>query len=160
MAEETMDRSFTSDHGDLLGAHGGLQQKWYNAFDEAIRVPMIVKGPGVASLAGGVSVPTSHIDLVPTLLGLRRHRRRSRLCRGVGPPRRGSPLPGRDLSSVITGSATFSDAPEAVYFLTEDDITSGLTQSNVISGESFESVAPPGKIESVIATLATGRGRR
>ena len=32
---------FTSDHGDLMGAHGGLQQKWHNAFDEAIRVPLL-----------------------------------------------------------------------------------------------------------------------
>ena len=23
----------TSDHGDLVGAHGGLMQKWYNAYD-------------------------------------------------------------------------------------------------------------------------------
>ena len=30
---------FTSDHGDLLGAHGGLLQKWHNAFDECTRVP-------------------------------------------------------------------------------------------------------------------------
>ena len=61
---------FTSDHGDLAGAHGGLVQKWYNAFDEAIRVPLIVKGPGVAPTEAGVTMATSHVDLVPTLLGL------------------------------------------------------------------------------------------
>ena len=34
----------TSDHGDLLGAHGGLHQKWFNLYDEATRVPFeIVK---------------------------------------------------------------------------------------------------------------------
>ena len=44
MADDTI-VVFTSDHGDLLGAHGGLQQKWYNAYDEAIRVPMLVSGP-------------------------------------------------------------------------------------------------------------------
>ena len=38
MAEDTV-VVFTSDHGDLLGAHGGLIQKWCNAFDEATRVP-------------------------------------------------------------------------------------------------------------------------
>ena len=31
----------TSDHGDLLGAHGGLHQKWFNLYDEATRVPFI-----------------------------------------------------------------------------------------------------------------------
>ena len=56
---------FTSDHGDLLGAHGGMKKKWYNAFDEAIRVPLFVKGPGVATPAGD-HAPTSHTDLIPT----------------------------------------------------------------------------------------------
>ncbi len=45
MADDTI-VVFTSDHGDLLGAHGGLQQKWCNAFDEATRVPLLVRGPG------------------------------------------------------------------------------------------------------------------
>ena len=31
----------TSDHGDLLGAHGGLHQKWFNLYDEATRVPFV-----------------------------------------------------------------------------------------------------------------------
>lgn len=60
----------TSDHGDLAGAHGGLQQKWYNAYGESIRVPLIVKGPGVVTPPGGITVPTSHVDLLPTLRGL------------------------------------------------------------------------------------------
>ena len=38
---------FTSDHGDLLGAHGGLQQKWFNVYDEAVHVPMVIAGPGI-----------------------------------------------------------------------------------------------------------------
>ena len=52
MADDTI-VVFTSDHGDLLGAHGGLQQKWYNAFDEAIHVPLVVNGPGIAPVADG-----------------------------------------------------------------------------------------------------------
>ena len=54
MADDTV-VVFTSDHGDLLGAHGGLLQKWHNAYDEAIRVPMLVSGPmvdGVTSQRG------------------------------------------------------------------------------------------------------------
>src|ERR1039458_10022394 len=61
MADETI-VVFTSDHGDLLGAHGGMQQKWYNAYDEAIRVPLLVKGPGVALVPGGVTTPTSRSE--------------------------------------------------------------------------------------------------
>ena len=33
---------FTSDHGDLLGAHGGLHQKWYNMYEESIHVPLLI----------------------------------------------------------------------------------------------------------------------
>ena len=32
----------TADHGELLGAHGGLHQKWFNLYDEATRVPFTV----------------------------------------------------------------------------------------------------------------------
>ena len=69
MADDTI-VVFTSDHGDLLGAHGGLVQKWCNAFDEATRVPLLVAGPGIDGGGAGVSSPTSHVDLIPTLLGL------------------------------------------------------------------------------------------
>ena len=67
MADDTI-VVFTSDHGDLLGAHGGLIQKWCNAFDEATRVPLLMAGPGIAPGGDGVNVPTSHVDLIPTLL--------------------------------------------------------------------------------------------
>ncbi|XOS91405.1 sulfatase-like hydrolase/transferase [Brevibacillus laterosporus] len=33
---------FTSDHGDLLGAHGNLHQKWYCAYEEMLHVPFII----------------------------------------------------------------------------------------------------------------------
>ena len=60
----------TSDHGDLLGAHGGLHQKWFNLYDEATRVPFIVAKVGAkpSTAARVTGVPTSHVDLVPTLL--------------------------------------------------------------------------------------------
>jgi arylsulfatase A-like enzyme len=55
MADDTV-VVFTSDHGDLVGAHGGLMQKWYNAYDEAIRVPLMVRGP--VSMATDVEAST------------------------------------------------------------------------------------------------------
>ena len=36
----------TADHGDLLGAHGGLHQKWFNLYDEATRVPFVIARVG------------------------------------------------------------------------------------------------------------------
>jgi arylsulfatase A-like enzyme len=59
----------TSDHGDLLGAHGGLHQKWFNLYDEATRVPFVIARVGVGATAPRVvTAPTSHVDIVPTLL--------------------------------------------------------------------------------------------
>ena len=36
----------TADHGELLGAHGGLHQKWFNLYDEATRVPFTIARVG------------------------------------------------------------------------------------------------------------------
>ena len=60
----------TSDHGDLLGAHGGLHQKWFNLYDEATRVPFSIARVGADATTGATvdGAPTSHVDLVPTLL--------------------------------------------------------------------------------------------
>jgi arylsulfatase A-like enzyme len=58
----------TSDHGELLGAHG-LYCKNIGAFEEVYQIPMIVSGPGVA--AGKVSNARVGLhDLYPTLLDL------------------------------------------------------------------------------------------
>ena len=37
----------TSDHGELALSHGGLRQKMFNAYEEAIRVPLVVSGPAL-----------------------------------------------------------------------------------------------------------------
>ncbi len=42
--------------------------------------------------------------------------------------------------------------------MTEDDVTRGVTQANLLSGAPFEAVSPPINIESVLATLPTGQG--
>ena len=105
MADDTI-VVFTSDHGDLLGAHGGLQQKWCNAFDEATHVPMIVRGPGITPVAGGITTPTSHVDLIPTLMGLAGIDV-ERAAAGVAAHHtEARPLPGRDLSGLLTGKAS------------------------------------------------------
>jgi arylsulfatase A-like enzyme len=154
MADDTI-VVFTSDHGDLVGAHGGMRQKWAQAYDEALRVPMVVKGPGVAADPAGVSMPTSHVDLIPTLLGLTGVdvdaaaevvRREHRIVQ---------PFVGRDLSGVLAGEGTDGVAAP-IYFMTDDEITRGLTQQNVLTGEAFEALDVPARIESVIATLPTG----
>jgi len=57
---------FTSDHGDLVGAHG-LRQKGALVYDENFHVPLMVSHPDVAG--GAVSEAlTSSVDIAPTVL--------------------------------------------------------------------------------------------
>jgi hypothetical protein len=155
MADDTI-VVLTSDHGDLLGAHGGLLQKWCNAFDEAIRVPLLVKGPGIATVPQGISTPTSHVDLLPTLMGLAGIDV-ERAAAGVAAHHaEARPLPGRDLSGVLTGEEAPASVATPLYFMTEDDVTRGLNQTNILTGKAFDAVEQPSNIESVIAALPTG----
>lgn len=59
---------FTSDHGEMLGERG----MWYKQsfFEQSVRVPLIVKVPGVAPEARRVAEPVSLADLMPTLMEL------------------------------------------------------------------------------------------
>ena len=59
---------FMSDHGDYMGAHR-LMLKGVPAFEEAYRVPLVLRGPGVTS---GQEVPeiVSLLDVAPTLMEL------------------------------------------------------------------------------------------
>ncbi|ASJ20889.1 sulfatase-like hydrolase/transferase [Brachyspira hampsonii] len=55
---------FTSDHGDMLGAHK-LQMKNACAYKEIANIPLIIK---YKEKEKTVSYPASHIDLAPTIL--------------------------------------------------------------------------------------------
>ncbi|MFO7178554.1 MAG: sulfatase-like hydrolase/transferase [Pseudomonadota bacterium] len=57
----------TSDHGEAFGEHG-LIRHGFELWEELVRVPLIVRVPGVEPHR--VQVPRSLIDLVPTLLDL------------------------------------------------------------------------------------------
>lgn len=142
---------FTSDHGDILGAHGGLHQKWYTAYEEATRVPLVVALPS-AQTASGVSIPTSHIDIVPTILGLAGIDSKATL-EAIAPAFSDAlPLVGRDLSPVIRGEIPPEKMEEPIYFMTDDDPSRGLNQRNFI-GIPVDSVAQPNHVESVIALV-------
>ncbi len=147
---------FTSDHGDLIGAHGGLQQKWYNAFDEAIHVPFIVRGPGIPHDPDGVHIPTSHVDVIPTLLGLAGNAGPELLEAVSAHHTEAHLLPGRDLSAVVLDPSAQAEADAAIYFMTEDRISEGPNMYNPATKVSFEPVLGPGNVESVLVHLSTG----
>jgi len=57
---------FTSDHGDHMGQHRMYQK--FEMYEQAICMPLVIKGPGVVQLVS--DVPVSHLDVVPTLLDI------------------------------------------------------------------------------------------
>jgi len=91
---------FTSDYGDMLGSHG-----WEGGnvpFEEAVRVPLVVRYPRQIAAGRKHEFPLSNVDLMPTLLGL---------C--------GVPIPdetqGQNLSTLLSGAP--GPHPESVYCL-------------------------------------------
>ncbi len=56
---------FTSDHGDMVGAHRWNQKTVF--FDEAVRVPLFLSMPGIIEPGTTKQLVNSGIDLFPTL---------------------------------------------------------------------------------------------
>lgn len=60
---------FSADHGDMLGSQG--QFKKQRPYDEAIRVPMLVRWPArLGSKPRPLDAPINSEDIMPTVLGL------------------------------------------------------------------------------------------
>ncbi len=117
----------TSDHGELLGAHGGLHQKWFNLYDEATRVPFVVARIGANPTEARVvdDAPTSHVDLVPTLMaaaGIDEDAAASQLADSFTELHR---LPGRNLMPVIDGAEP--DRHRPIFLQTRDNMPEGDT---------------------------------
>lgn len=148
---------FTSDHGELLGAHGGLTQKWYCAYEEAIHVPLIFHNPRLFPSPQSIDMLTSHVDILPTMLGLA----------GVNVAEIQDflrsdhteihPFVGRDLTPLITGRGQPERANEPIYFMTDDDMTKGLGQQNFL-GWDYNSVIQPNHVETIIAPIQSSQG--
>ena len=59
---------FTSEHGEMAGDHGMLEKRSF--FEEAAKVPLLMRIPWLSSEQKKIPGSVSHIDLVPTLLDL------------------------------------------------------------------------------------------
>jgi arylsulfatase len=60
--------AYTSDHGDMLGDHALMQKGVF--YEQATRVPLLIRVPWLSPSATSIAAPFSHIDLMPTLLEL------------------------------------------------------------------------------------------
>jgi N-acetylglucosamine-6-sulfatase len=83
---------FTSDHGYFYGEHG-LNEERRLAYEETIRIPLIVRFPRLAKAGATPGEMALSIDLAPTLLDVT----------GLTP---GAGIEGRSLVPVLQGAAT------------------------------------------------------
>lgn len=147
---------YMSDHGDVLGAHGGMFQKWHNAYDEMMHVPFIMHNPVLFPKGMGSDIITSHADLLPTMLGLAGLNEVSiaqALTQSHTQVRR---LVGRDLSPILLGEEDGSlRRRDPVYFMTDDQIFRGA-QAVSLTGMAYPPVVQPASVETVLAYLPTG----
>jgi len=62
---------FTSDHGEMMGAHGVRPKTKQVPFGESANIPFLLRYPAVTGNTGRmVQMPINTIDIFPTLLGL------------------------------------------------------------------------------------------
>ena len=127
---------FTSDHGELAGAHG-LHGKGPFAYEEGIHIPLMVHHPDVK---GGQTCRalTSHIDMAPTLLAMA----------GASDAQRGyfagRDLPGKNLMPVL-GNPSAADvhaAREGILF-TYSGLVSNDAALIAVAGEAIASGKNP-----------------
>jgi len=149
---------FSSDHGDLQGAHGGMHEKWHCAYDEALRVPFYVSSPLLPEGPRTLNVPTSHADLIPTLLGLAGIDQNTAKTKLQEDHTEAHPLVGRDLSDAIRTSEPGVPAVP-ILFTTDDEISEGSMRSPspfqrvAHRLNAFHTVTQPNHVETVIAEV-------
>jgi arylsulfatase A-like enzyme len=127
---------FLADHGEYAAAHGMMMEKWHTAYQEALHVPVVVRFPSSTAVEGGLrqlDQLTSHIDILPTVLGLAgvSAEERAAIARLLAERRPTPPLPGVNLAPLIRGETDVVTEPDGrprhgVLFITDDEITEPL----------------------------------
>jgi uncharacterized sulfatase len=67
LAENTL-VVLTSDHGDMVGAHGCIGKSVFGFFDDLVRIPLSMRFPGRIKAGTVASNPVSQVDYMPTIL--------------------------------------------------------------------------------------------
>jgi len=146
----------TADHGELLGSHGGLHQKWFQLYDESTRVPFQIARVGGADETVGrhVEEPTSHVDLVPTLLAAASIDEAETADALRADFSEVHPLPGANLMPVVDGSE--ADRSRIVYVMTRDNMPEGDTGASGAARANGRTADAPGLLRiNVPAHVAT-----
>ncbi|MCF8551823.1 MAG: sulfatase-like hydrolase/transferase, partial [Candidatus Nanopelagicales bacterium] len=149
---------YLSDHGEMLGAHGGMFQKWHAAYDEILKVPFVFHNPTLFPTQQTSDMLTSHADLLPTMLGLAGLDESVLAKELTNTHTQVRRLVGNDLSGVLLGEEDAVQYQErAVYFMTDDQPFKGANAVSVV-GLPYQPVDQPNCVETVVTYLPTGPG--
>lgn len=128
---------FCPDHGEYAGAHHMMTEKWSTGYDEVLHVPMIVRFPESYHAKSDhdgyqlrqIEQPTSHVDILPTILGLAGADQKELFQKMKNTDRYGKLLwpVGADLSDLIKHNHDDAIAErEGILFINYDTITEPL----------------------------------
>jgi len=92
---------FTSDHGEMLGAHRLFQKMCM--YEESVRVPLSIRLPEGKNGGRHIKMPISHIDLLPTICD----------CYSISPRHR---MDGRSLKDILTGYEDLEGLPVFIQY--------------------------------------------
>lgn len=92
---------YSSDQGFFLGEHGWYDKRW--AFEESLRMPLVVRWPGKVPAGSSNSNLVSNLDFAPTFL----------TAAGVQPP---SDMQGRALQPLLFGEPPPADWRKSFYY--------------------------------------------
>jgi len=139
----------TSDHGDTFGEREKGSRRWC-MYDEAVRIPLVIRFPRESGPTGYVRALTETVDLLPTILNLF----------DVPYPR--EQVQGRSLLPLLTGSKTairqyvFARTDEGrpkipASYLVRDLRWALILQQGGKNRELYDLEADPGQTRNVIA---------
>ncbi|NOY59492.1 MAG: sulfatase-like hydrolase/transferase [Calditrichaeota bacterium] len=128
LADNTLVFRF-ADHGEMGLSHGGLRQKMFVTYDEAIHIPIIVSNPVLFPAPQSSDALVSLVDIMPTIATL-----------ASVPNREQWVFKGADFSSVILNPNS-ADVQDTVMF-TFDDVKAGMENID-------ELVGPPNRIRCI-----------
>ena len=118
----------TADHGEMGLAHGGMRQKNFNFYEEAIRVPLVYSNPVLFPRPCHENALVSHVDFLPTVASIMN-----------APAGARADWAGVDYSGLITGDDMSSPQDHVVF--TYDDFQAGQASGPYIP--------PPNHIVSI-----------
>lgn len=123
---------FTSDHGDMAMAHGGMRQKSFEFYEEMANVPLVWSNPVDYPEGRVCEELVSHIDMLPTM------------CSLAGINRRAYGFKGVDYSSLLRNPSG-RPVQDSILF-TFDDIWSGQESAGNPNGIA----AAPNRIRALV----------